>query len=209
MPYPLDLEALVYDHLCEVDHLIFDDQQDLGDEDGDVILGKMLPRSGRILITSQLKESRSLGRYRFTVAHEIGHWVLHRQLFLNSSEQTDLFGSALPSEMLSLNRNVFPKGARSQGVPPEEWQANRFAALVLVNESVLREAFTERFGSAPIACRDGKVIRAVSIRALSRSIASASGKGERPLRDLFGLSTEAMAIALEMRGYVVVEAPVL
>jgi hypothetical protein len=33
----------------------------------------------------------ALGRFRFTLAHEIGHWSLHRSLFLLKDLQDDLF----------------------------------------------------------------------------------------------------------------------
>lgn len=207
VPYPVDLDFLVFEHLCSRDHLIFDDERDLGFEDGDQVLGKTLPRSREILITSALRGGPE-GRYRFTVAHEIGHWVLHRPLFLADSSQADLFGAAAEStELVSLNRSIFQ--GHLAAVPPEEWQANYFAAALLLNEDVLQRAFRDRFGENPLVLRDAKGARAPSLRALSRMVASKEFNGGGSLCGLFGLSKEAMAIALERRGYVVEEAPLL
>jgi hypothetical protein len=210
VPSPLDLDAIVYDHLCEREHLVFDNEQDLGEESGDIILGKTLPLTGKILITSRLTTEGRPGRYRFTLGHEIGHWVLHRPLFFRSVDQPSLFGTAVEAaEMVSLNRNVFPTGLRRAAIPPEEWQANRFAALLLVDQALLRDEFTRRFGPPPVARRKETQILSPSLRMLSRSLAADRTQNKQALQDLFGLSTEAMAIALETRGYVIEEAPLV
>lgn len=201
--YPLDLDAIVYDHLCERCDLVFDDQHELGTEDGDPILGKMLPFQNKILITLSLSREFGRGRYRFTVAHEMGHWVLHRVLFLATVEQNSLFGSSDSREGLaSLNRNLFPKSA-SRRVPPEEWQANRFASALLVGRAALESAFRHRFGDPPLPRCEGQIVRCTSLRSLSRSLASQRVRGQLPLYEVFGLSVEAMAIALEARGLVI------
>ena len=88
---PVDLESIVYDYMCEKDGLTVDDESDLPDEDGDEVLGKTMARAGRILINGRLKRSGDLGRYRFTLAHEIGHWQLHRPRILTAAEQPGLF----------------------------------------------------------------------------------------------------------------------
>ena len=38
-------------------------------------------RKGTILIDERLCETRSIGRLRFTCAHELAHWVLHKNLY--------------------------------------------------------------------------------------------------------------------------------
>ena len=58
-------------------------------DDGPVILYDMDERSykiiavrkGTILIDERLCETRSIGRLRFTCAHELAHWVLHKNLY--------------------------------------------------------------------------------------------------------------------------------
>jgi hypothetical protein len=149
----VDLERIVFDYLSEIESLIFDDESELGSQGDEVILGRTYPVRGRIEINRILKRSGSEGRYRFTLAHEIGHWVLHRPLFVAETMQPSLFGAAGEQQCLvSLNRAVFP-GRRHRKVAPEEWQANRFAAHLLIQRELLREEFSRRFGEPPIALR--------------------------------------------------------
>lgn len=62
-----------------------------------------------------------LGRYRFTVAHEIGHWRLHREHLMNDPSAKSLFDE--------VDKPAFV--CRSSDKLPEEWQADQFAACVL------------------------------------------------------------------------------
>ena len=114
IPVPMDLEAILFDLLAEEEKLAFDDERVLGRKDGDRILGQMWPFRNRIEICASLKDphskGRRKGRYRFTVSHEIGHWVLHRPLHLESKTRRlhGLFGPAdAQDRMVSLQRNVF------------------------------------------------------------------------------------------------------
>lgn len=96
------------------------------------------------------------GRHRFTVAHEIGHLVLHRSLLDPLSTQTPLFsveqGPAQDSSM--------------------EWQADFFAAALLMP----REAMLEQFGED---VRFGKIVEPAHVASV------------------FGVSLEAARIRLE------------
>jgi Zn-dependent peptidase ImmA (M78 family) len=77
--------------------------------------------SKTIIINSSI-ESHT-GRYNFTIAHEIGHHVLHRGLFLES--KTD--------------DKIMCRGGKSR--PIEEVQADRFAeALLMPKELVINAA---------------------------------------------------------------------
>lgn len=201
----VDLDGILYDYLCEKEGLSFSDEHDLGTVDGETILGRFMPMSGKIEIAASLKKGVDLGRYRFTVAHEIGHWVLHRSLYLAEAETLDLFqfsDHSLP--LTSLNENVFPdRSAAAQR--PEEWQANRFAIALLIDAGQLRHEFGQRFGLKPVALEYPDQ----SLRGLSRALAKRATATCTPLCTVFGLSTEAMAIALEERGYAVTAAPIL
>lgn len=193
---PVDLEAVLYDHLAELEGLIFNDEVPLGHENGDRILGRMKPFLGRIDVCSSLRQpyatGRRKGRYRFTVCHEIGHWVLHRPLFL-SADVPDIH--ARQRAMVSLQRNVFGTGP---DVPREEWQANRFAAYMLMPNTLLLRAFVGRFGEPPVLTDSN---RSISDTAMELAIRSTRGIGSS-LSDTFEVSRQAMAIALESRGYV-------
>ena len=61
------------------------------------ILGAIWVDKELVLIdhTSTRKSNPSmLGRYRFSVAHEIGHWRLHRSYVAKDANQTSLFDAS-------------------------------------------------------------------------------------------------------------------
>jgi len=77
------------------------------------------------------------GRYRFTVAHEAGHWVLHRHA-LQESKWTPLFdGRPQPSI-------VCCSTARK---PRIEIQADLFASYLLMPKELVLQHWEKRFGS--------------------------------------------------------------
>ena len=209
IPVPMDLEAILFDLLAEEEKLAFDDERVLGRKDGDRILGQMWPFRNRIEICASLKDphskGRRKGRYRFTVSHEIGHWVLHRPLHLESKTRRlhGLFGPAdAQDRMVSLQRNVFATDSVSA---PEEVQANRFAASLLIPGSVLRQEFARRFGRPPVVTNLGDSVHATAIDLAQRTTRSIATS----LCDGFEVSREAMAIALESAGYVTDEPTLL
>lgn len=190
----VDLDAIVFDYLCERDELSVELDAVLPDEDGDEVLGKTTIRPGRIQINARLRPDS--GRFRFTLAHEVGHWVLHRPAILAEAEQVGLFSSpeigSIPS---SLNRSV-----SAPHPPPEEVQANRFAASLLIDHDILRREFASRFGrnGAGAALREAGALHALP-REQARRLATF---GPPPhLVEVFGVSVEALAIALESRQY--------
>jgi IrrE N-terminal-like domain len=74
-----------------------------------------------------------LGRYRFTVAHEVGHWRLHRHLYVEDASQGMLFdGRGRPAFV-----------CRSSDNASVEWQANAFAAAMLMPTQQVVAAWKE------------------------------------------------------------------
>jgi Zn-dependent peptidase ImmA (M78 family) len=195
---PADLDAIVYDYLCDKDALIIDDETDLPDEDGEEVLGKTMVRAGRILINRRLKQSGDTGRYRFTVAHGLGHWRLHRPRILAADDQTGLFPAPVGGDVITtLNRSIGgPKPLR------HEIQANRFAATLLIDHKALRREFTDRFDGAALS-HLLNTARSRGPREQGRLLAAHSSSQSPSLATLFAVSIEAMAIALESRGYLV------
>jgi Zn-dependent peptidase ImmA (M78 family) len=61
-------------------------------------------------------------RQTFTIAHELGHWILHRDLFLKSPQ----------------NYPVLPRFQSVDKNNPHEQEANHFAANLLVPERLLK-----------------------------------------------------------------------
>ena len=212
IPCPVDLEALLFDYLYEEHELAFYNHEPLGDDDGHEVLGITYPLRNEIHVCSSLRDSGQLGRYRFTVAHEIGHWVLHRPLFLDD-DTADFSDQDGEPRLITLQRDVVESDQDSYR--PEEWQANHFAISLLLHDEPLRREFRRRFGEPPVTLDEFERTHPVEtaaareaypdispMRRLSRGVASGVIDDLPALADLFLLSVEATAIALEERGYI-------
>ncbi len=194
---PIDLEAIVYDHLCEDEGLVFIEDQVLGTDGLHEVLGRTELLSGRILVCAALK-ARDYRRFRFTVAHELGHWVLHRPLALVDREHPELF--ATNTIFVSTDS---ARGSAVHSITPAERQANLFASHLLIPGRYMRREYAARFGAAPSVRPGG-----CSLREHSRDTARARVAGLLSLADVFQASVEATAIALEQMSLVISE-PVL
>lgn len=103
-------------------------------------LGAIWIADKRVMIDESLDPSTApakLGRYRFTLAHEIGHWVLHRLLFLALLQQSSLFGTETEPSVI----------CRAGDPQPIEWQANAFAAYALMPTEMVYNAWEQARGS--------------------------------------------------------------
>lgn len=128
-----------------------------------------------------------LARYRFTLAHELAHWRLHRYLYLRNANHQLLFGrdEGQPDHIL-----------RSRQSDPKEVQANRFAACLLIPREMLKRAWHEWRGNMePIYLPDIRTETGdgpPDDRLLEDAI--------RPLAVQFEASPEAMRIRAEGMG---------
>jgi Zn-dependent peptidase ImmA (M78 family) len=110
--------------------LTFGDLEDiLGAED---VLGATYVERKLVCINENLLGGRLEGRLIFTCAHEAGHWVLHRHL-VEKSARTGA-GSEIIVCRTGLSRE------------PIEWQADYFAACLLMPEKEVKEAFHRTVG---------------------------------------------------------------
>lgn len=129
---------------------------------------------------------------RFTLAHELGHVLLHKQTILHRDRPLD--GST------NISKNA------------TEIQANKFAAYFLMPASLVEEVFLEIFAMQKFVINEDTVLalrersisqfraRCRNARGLARVLASAdyfAGKSFRTLAEIFGVSVETMAIRLE------------
>lgn len=169
---------------------------------GDV-LGALWVNDGRVAVDISLDPDANpakLGRYRFTLAHEAGHWRLHRRLFQRHANQPSL----LPDADDRANYVC-----RSSDTSPLEWQANFFAAALLMpRELVLREWEKWRGNLDPIYLDDlrprrQEIITSELLRGGGLSMDEDSINDTlfehtcRPLAETFEVSAEAMRIRLE------------
>ncbi len=94
------------------------------------------PRKFQISLSPMSGDRRS----RFTIAHELGHYILHA------------------------DAGRKPLHVRRDGSGPVEWEANWFAAGFLMPEDILREKVGDGYGNAELAEHFGVSKEAVQIR---------------------------------------------
>jgi hypothetical protein len=135
------------------------------------------------------------GRVRFTLAHEIGHVMLH--------------GNREPKEMKRVH-SVRPSAGPRQPYPRScETEANRFASSLLMPEKTVHQQFRNLFGCDEIVVGSERA-RSLLAGRTGRRFGSGSGAQEfakvlatlsppgnsRSLVDFFGVSPSAAAIRL-------------
>lgn len=200
-PIPIDEIVEIYLEL----QLTFDDMQQLFGVDD--VHGALWVKTRRVGIDHHLDPTENpsmLGRYRFTLAHEAGHWRLHRHLFQGNANQRSL----LPE-----NSDRPEYICRSSDSEPIEYQANRFASCLLMPKEMVKRVWHEWRGNmGPIYLDD---LRAqyqsnMSSKHLCRGGSKLGDDAEtkilfeqasRPLAEKFEVSTEAMRIRLESLGF--------
>jgi hypothetical protein len=137
---PVPIEDIADSHVG----LLVRDVEDLGTApgapqltQGQSLSGLLLPTRGEIWINAA--EAREWPpRRRFTIAHELGHWSLHRE-----SEQP-VFCRASSVDAPPQQQSFLPA--------PEE-QANAFAAAVLMPAPLLRLEYTRCRRDFPVLCQ--------------------------------------------------------
>jgi regulator of replication initiation timing len=93
------------------------------------VLGATFVEKRLICVDASLVENRSRGRMFFTLAHEAGHWMLHRTYIRRSkNDETAHFCRVQDAKK------------------PVEWQADYFAACLLMPEKFVSDAFQRVFG---------------------------------------------------------------
>jgi len=113
--------------------LLYEDlEKVLGSDD---VLGATYVGSRVICVNERLFEHSSEGRLVFTCAHEVGHWVLHRR-YVDVQGRRNSKGEAIVCRL-------------SDAKEPIEWQADYFAACLLMPENEIRGAFQKVCGPEP------------------------------------------------------------
>jgi Zn-dependent peptidase ImmA (M78 family) len=140
------------------------------------------------------------GRYRFTLAHELAHWRLHRHLYLRRASARPLV-----TDVTGQPDHVFRSGAPD----PKEFQANQLAACILMPREMVKRAWHEQRGSMdPIYVDDlrarrhqilaAEVLRRGGMKAGDDAIDNMLLEhASRPLAETFQVSPDAMRIRLE------------
>jgi Zn-dependent peptidase ImmA (M78 family) len=141
---PIPIENIIEKHLklrIEFDdlHRLLGVPHVLGRESK--ISGAIWLERGIIVIDESLDPEvrpRIEGRYRFTLAHEGGHWQLHRSLVQARSGQGSLFGDAEPATIVCRS---------SRAKARVELQANLYASCLLMPRKLIMQAWMNMFGN--------------------------------------------------------------
>ncbi len=112
------------------------------------VLGATWLDNGRICIDESIEGQE--GRFAFTVAHELGHWQLHRPIIEMEKVTLPLF-AAKPGDQPA-PAIVCRAQARKQ---PAEWQADQFAARLLMPASDMRAVMQNLHGDDLPLALDG------------------------------------------------------
>ena len=100
------------------------------------VLGAIYVSSRRICFNEKLLDADSEGRLSFTCAHEVGHWILHRD-YIEKAERSNQ------------NHDVIICRTKDAKLPIE-WQADYFAACLLMPEEWVKESFYLIYGHVPL-----------------------------------------------------------
>jgi hypothetical protein len=164
------------------------------------VLGATWVNERRVVIDQSLdptENPRQEGRYRFTIAHELGHWELHRHLFEEISGQGMLFhDDPLPSIVCR---------TRSKK-EPIEWQADAFAGYLLMPKEAVFDAWESLHGTREpyLAVEEAN---ALSARWGLSEDEQPTVQVSRDLADIFQVSGQAMQIRLIGLGLIHLEKP--
>jgi len=166
------------------------------------ILGRMLFNEQKIQIDHSLdpdQNPRQLGRYRYSIGHEIGHWVLHRSIVFRN-----------------LRKNQKPiivchEIGETTTPPPVEVQAEAFSSHLLMPTQRVLNAWGDR---PPIAfsvhSHGSKELSRLWVDRKAEPIMACSmyraecnrwfDEFSAPLTKLFGVSNQAMRARLQALG---------
>lgn len=126
------------------------------------------------------------GRYNFTVAHEVGHWRLHRAQLLEDPNEQMLFEAG--------GKPAFV--CRDGDSVPEEWQANMFASCLLMPRELVFSHWHDWRGDDDPVQDSGLDVRQLS-GDRKRDVEIAREAFCKPFAERFEVSAAAMRIRLE------------
>lgn len=102
---------------------------------------------GTIIIDNTLLDEKQEHRYRFTLGHEGGHWILHKAYFGYDPYQMALFEMNMPYlQCREINKNYLHTSTSNWDETRwMEWHADKFSAGILMPESAVRLLMTNTY----------------------------------------------------------------
>ncbi|MBF0155180.1 MAG: ImmA/IrrE family metallo-endopeptidase [Magnetococcales bacterium] len=162
------------------------------------VLGATWVKERRVIIDQSLdptEDPRKEGRYRFTIAHELGHWELHRHPY-----------EAVPGQGVLFHDHPEPSiVCRSKSrKDPMEWQADTFAGYLLMPKEMVFDTWESIHGT-----RDPydaiEEVADLSVRLGLGEEKRPTVRVARDLAEIFQVSGQAMQIRLSGLGLIRLE----
>ncbi len=122
----------------------------LGPGNEAIVSGALIPKDAEIWVDAT-EVSREPRRRRYTVAHELGHWVLHR-----GPDETLCGGAAIdPARTVTDERGgdavSWAGWTAAPGQPQVEWEADVFGGALLLPPWLVQEVWDEHHSVGAIA----------------------------------------------------------
>ncbi|OHB45938.1 MAG: hypothetical protein A2Y13_05290 [Planctomycetes bacterium GWC2_45_44] len=191
---PIPVDAILESHLCL--NFSFDDLPKLFNKPD--VLGATWVKKRKICIDQSLDPTEhpsAEGRFRFTVAHELGHWILHK------SQIEEVSGGLFETDT---KPSIV---CRTQSAKePIEWQADAFAGFLLMPKELVHNTWKNIFGSLEpyIAVNE---IADLSARWGLAEDSHPTVKVTKKLAQIFNVSGQSMQIRLIGLGLVLTKQP--
>jgi Zn-dependent peptidase ImmA (M78 family) len=128
IPLPIDIEKIVEYYLKY--SLRFDNLDQLLGKQG--VLGFLDYENKQIYVDSTLEEEKQEGRLRFTLAHEVAHFILH--VPLQKTHQAKWFNQTVSSNNVKSIGEIIA----SPQAKDIEWQANYLGSHLLIPRTLLK-----------------------------------------------------------------------
>lgn len=154
------------------------------------------------------------GRYHFTLAHEVGHWRLHRAHYHSNPAERRLFDDGTPKPDVVCRSSERKK--------PVEWQADNFAGCLLMPRKLVYAAWADfRPDDQPVSIGELRqqydtLLAATPFVYRGEILTDEADKENvikeefcRPLASQFQVSPEAMRIRLETLNLIVTKKPTM
>lgn len=112
---------------------------------------KRIPvNEGTVLIDNSLLDEDQLRRGRFTITHEISHWLIHRQVYLVDKNQLSLFDfmENQKQPVVKCRTSDIESTKRKKLVTDDdwmEWQADSMASALLMPKSIFVKITRDKF----------------------------------------------------------------
>jgi Zn-dependent peptidase ImmA (M78 family) len=165
--------------------------------------GEMVPipvSEGTVIIDNSLLSTDQLRRGRFTLGHEVGHWIFHRHLYIVDKNQITLF-DYIPHQnqsYIKCRSNDIESPGRKLETDDDwmEWHADYFASALLMPKRTFKKAVEKMFKEAGLTDSYYQL-------GMDHDLDLWALQLPRDLADIFTVSVAAARIRLKKLGIIV------